>query len=247
MTIYGKLATMMNLLTTRLTLSIVFAISWPVVAVAGPITFSFTNGGLGASAEFVRSGSDLIVTLTNTGTADALVPTDILTAVYFNVAGNPALTRTSALVPITSDVFEIGSGALETPGDRVVGGEWAFLITKGISSTGLGVFGPGDRFPGANLQGPDSPGGVQFGIIPAADNLLTGNGGISGSWMIRNAAIFRLAGFSAEPDAAISNVVFQYGTALDEPQYGGNIPEPSSFVLAAIGLVCLAAWRRRRR
>ncbi len=246
---YCNFGSLMNLLTTRVALFIivVFGISCPVVAVAGPVTYSFTNGGLGASAEFVRSGSDLIVTLTNTGTADAIVPTDILTAVYFNVAGNPALTRTSAVVPITSDVFEIGTGTLETPGDRVVGGEWAFLITNGISSTGLGIFGPGDRFPGDNLQGPDSPGGVQFGIIPAADNLLTGNGGISGSWMIKNAAVFRLAGFSAEPNAAISNVVFQYGTALDEPQYGGDIPEPSSFVLAAIGLIGLVVWRRRQR
>ncbi len=242
-----NLAIVMNLLTTRLALLIFFGISYPVVTVAGPITFSFTSGGLGATAEFVRSGSDLIVTLTNTGTADALVPTDILTAVYFNVDGNPPLTRTSALVPLTSDVFEIGTGTLVTPGDRVVGGEWAFLITDGISSTGLGVFGPGDRFPGANLQGPDSPGGVQFGIIPAADNLLTGNGGISGERLIRSAVVFTLAGFSAEPDGAISNVVFQYGTALDEPQYGGDIPEPSSFVLAAIGLVGLVVWRRRRR
>lgn len=244
-----NLGNFMNLLTTRVALFLIFVagLSWPVAAVAGPITYTFTNGGLGASAEFVRSGSDLIVTLTNTGTADAIVPTDILTAVYFEVDGNPALTRTSAVVPITSDVFEIGTGTLETPGDRVVGGEWAFLITSGISSTGLGIFGPGDRFPGANLQGPDSPGGVEFGIIPAADNLLTGNGGITGSWMIRNAAVFTLAGFSAEPDAAIGNVVFQYGTALDEPQYGGDIPEPSSFVLAALGLIGLVVWRRRKR
>jgi hypothetical protein len=237
-----------NSLTTRLALLIVCVISCPVVAAAGPITYSFTSGGLGASAEFARAGSDLIVTLTNTGTADALVPTDILTAVYFNVDGNPSLTRTSALIPLTSDVFEIGTGNLVTPADRVVGGEWAYRASTGISSTGLGVFGPGDRFPGNNLQGPASPAGVQFGIVPAADNLLTGNGGISGEWLIRFAVVFRLAGFSAEPDDAINNVVFQYGTGLDEPQYGSDIPEPSSFVLAVFGLigVALLGWRRKR-
>ena len=121
-----------------------------------------------------------------------------------------------------------------------------FSSPSGISSTGLGIFGPHDRFPGNNLQGPDSPAGVQFGIIPAADNLLTGNGGLSGNWLISNRVVFRLSGFSAEPDAAISDVVFQYGTGLDEPQYGGDIPEPSSFVLAALGLVGLVVCRRRR-
>lgn len=219
----------------------------PLSVRASSISYSFTSGGLGASADFVRSGSDLIVTLMNTGTADALVPTDVLTAVYFDVAGNPALTRTSAMVPVTSEVYEIGSGTLVTPGDRVVGGEWAFLISNGISSTGLGIFGPGDLFPGSNLQGPAGPDGVQFGIIPIADNLTTGNGGISGSWMIRNTAVFTLGGFNLEPNTAISNVVFQYGTALDEPQYTGHTPEPSSFVLAGLGLIGLVVLGRRRK
>jgi hypothetical protein len=221
----------------------------PLTTRASSITYSFTSGGLGASAEFVRSGSDLIVTLANTGTADALVPTDILTAVFFDVAGNPALTRSSAMVPVTSEVYEIGSGNLHTPGDRVVGGEWAFLISNGISSTGLGIFGTGDLFPGPNLQGPAGPDGVQFGIIPITDNLSTGNGGISGSWMIRNTAVFTLGGFNLDPKTAISNVLFQYGTALDEPQYTGHAPEPSSLVLAAFGCVGLVVlgWRRRKR
>ena len=71
-------------------LTLVVAASPLTRATRSSISFSFANGGLGASAEFVRSGSDLIVTLTNTGTVDAMVPTDILTAVYFNVAGDPA-------------------------------------------------------------------------------------------------------------------------------------------------------------
>ncbi len=231
----------------RIVLFTLAVVAAPLLARASSIAYSFTSGGLGASANFARSGSDLIVTLTNTGTADVMVPTDVLTAVYFDVAGNPALTRSSAMVPVTSEVYEIGSGALVTPGDRVVGGEWAFLIANGISSTGLGIFGPGDLFPGANLQGPSSPDGVQFGIIPTADNLTTGNGGISGSWMIRNTAVFTLGGFNLEPNTAISNVVFQYGTALDEPQYTGHTPEPSSFVLAAIGLIGLVVWKGRKR
>jgi hypothetical protein len=235
----------------KIALLVLAILAGALTAQATSITYSFATGGLGASAEFDRVGSNLIVTLTNTGTADALVPTDILTAVYFDVVGNPALTRISAIVEAPNDVFEIGSGALRTPSDRVVGGEWAFLITHGISSSGLGIFGPGDRFPGANLQGPTSPDGIQFGITSANDNLSTGNGGLSGQWLIKHAVKFTLAGFTAEPNTAISDVVFQYGTALDEPQYPGetlvNIPEPSTLALAALGLVGLAMWRKRNR
>jgi len=219
-------------------------------ASAGSISFNFTSGVYSATADFARSGSNLLVTLTNTSTADATKPTDILTAVYFDIAGSPSLTRVSATVPVTSEVWEIGSGTLKTPGDRVVGGEWAYLLPPGIASTGLGVFGSGDVFPGLNLQGPASPDGVQFGITSAGDDLTTGNGGISGQWLIQNSAVFTLGGYNLEPSDTISNVVFQYGTALDEPQYAGSVvPEPSSMVLTAFGLIGLIVrgWRRRNR
>jgi len=229
--------------------------AWP--ASAASVSFSFTNGSHSATALFEKSGGNLVVTLTNTSTYDALVPVDILTGVYFNVVGDPLLTRISALVPVTSSVFEIGSGTDVTPGDRVVGGEWAYLNNlvdvppnnSGLSSVGLGVFGPGDVFPGSNLQGPASPDGVQFGITSAGDNLTTGNGGISGSYLIKNAVVLTLGNFSGEPDAKIQGARFQYGTSLDEPQYDGLTPEPSTLALAGLGTVVLAvhAARRRRR
>jgi hypothetical protein len=228
-------------------------------ALASPITYSFLSGDRAAQVEFVRSGSDLIVTLTNTSTADALVPTDILTAVFFDVSGNPLLTRTSALVPLSSSVLVGNSGADVTPGDRVVGGEWSYLNSisdppghnEGISSTGVGTFGPGNRFPGANLQGPTSPDGVQYGITSAGDNLLTGNGGLSGEHLIKNAMVFTLSGFGSEPDAVITAARFLYGTSLDEPQFEGTVgtivPEPSAIVLAAVGLASVGLIRLRKR
>jgi hypothetical protein len=228
----------------------------PLPTLAGPITFSFASGNRSANVEFARTGSDLIVTLTNTSTADALVPTDILTAVFFEVLGNPTLIRTSALVPLSSSVLVGGSGTNVTPLDRVVGGEWSYenSITEvppqneGISSTGIDIFGPGDRFPGSNLQGPDSPDGVQYGITTAGDNLLTGNGGINGQHLIKNSVVFTLGGFSGEPDAKILSASFLYGTSLDEPQFDGQVPEPASVVLAVFGVLALsgARWRHQR-
>lgn len=228
----------------------------PLPAMAGSISFGFSSGDRSANVEFARSGSDLIVTLTNTSTHDALVPTDILTAVFFNFDGNPTLTRVSALVPDDNFVLVGGTGANVTPGDRIVGGEWAYKTgisavppqNQGVSSTGIGVFGPGDLFPGANLQGPSSPDGLQYGITTAGDNLLTGNGGLSGEHLIKNSVVFTLGGFSGEPDAKILSASFLYGTSLDEPQFEGRIvPEPGSSVLLLIGAVVAGASFRHWR
>ncbi|MBI2826020.1 MAG: PEP-CTERM sorting domain-containing protein [Planctomycetia bacterium] len=205
---------------------------------------------------FTRSGSDLIVTLANKSSADATVPTDILTGVFFKLDGDPALTRTSALVAKNS-VFVSNTGVDVTPADLVVGGEWAyksglspaFDANQGISSAGLGIFGPPDLFPGSNLQDTTSPGGIEYGITRAGDNLLTGNGGLSGQHLIKNSVTFTLSGFSGEPDAKITKVFFQYGTALDEPRDPGTpdplIPEPSTFCLGALALAGMTLLRRR--
>jgi hypothetical protein len=225
-------------------------------ALAGPISFAFSNGNHSATADFVRSGDDLLVTLTNTSLFDVLESADVLTAVFFEVDGDPALARVSALLSPGSSILVGNNGADVTPADRAVGGEWSYLNgignltnhNEGISSTGVGAFGPGNRFPGANLQGPTSPNGVQYGITSAGDNLLTGNGGLSGEHLIKNSVVFMLSGFSWEPDAVITSARFLYGTSLSEPQFEGTlVPEPSAYLLAAIGAVGLLAARRRNR
>lgn len=240
--------------TTRIALLVCAALA-PLPAAAASITFNFSSGPLSASALFEKSGSNLIVTLTNTSLSDATVPTDILTAVYFQITGDPLLTRISAEVPLTSEVFDIGTGTNVTPLDRVVGGEWSYLNginpsppnNSGVSSTGVGIFGPGNLFPGPNLQGPSSPDGVQYGITSAGDNVLTGNGGISGSHLIKNAVRFTLGGWSGEPSEKITAATFQYGTSLDEPQFPGLVPEPSSMALLGCGAAGLAIYALRRR
>jgi hypothetical protein len=222
-------------------------------ALASSITYSVTSGSKSATAEFVRTGSNLVVTLTNTSTADATVLTDILTGVFFNITGDPALSRISAMLPLTSSVFVGNSNMDATPADRVVGGEWAYQHTAaappnngGVSSSGLGVFGGGDLFPGSNLQGPGSPDGVQYGLTSAGDNLLTGNGGLNGEHLIKNSVIFTLGGFNSEPDAVILGVAFQYGTDLSEPRVTGFlVPEPGSFALAISAAVIASAFCRR--
>ncbi|HBS29126.1 MAG TPA: PEP-CTERM sorting domain-containing protein [Phycisphaerales bacterium] len=230
------------------TSSIVAALCAAGPASAGTLLVTASVGSRAASVEFVASGTNLVVTLTNTSAADALVPVDILTGVFFDIAGAPVLTRSSAVVAMGSTVH---FGPTDPGG--VVGGEWAFkgaLVGApwgadfGISSAGLGLFGPGDRFPGSDLQPPPSPDGLQYGITTAGDNPATGNAAVTGGGaLIQNAVVFTVSGLPLgfDPMLAISGISFQYGTALSEPNI---VPGPAGLaLLAAAGL----GWTRRRR
>ncbi len=237
---------------------------------ATAVTLTGTGtGGRKASVTFDNveiSGTHYLqVTLTNTGHYNASKPTDILTAVFFNIQGsNPTLTRFSATLAPGSTVKDIN------PDPTVIGGEWAYKaglsvggeFTRGISSSGMGLFGTGDRFPGPNLQGPNDPDGLQYGITTLNDPDDTGsgndNGGLLGNQMARNSVVFLLGGIGAgfDPYAAFYQVRFQYGTSLTEPSFENDyrgtstrVPQPSSFALVAVGALGagLVACRRASR
>jgi hypothetical protein len=203
-------------------------------------TWTGTSGNLSASATFETSGQNLVVTLVNTSTHDVLAPGDVLTAVFFDIDPTASLTRVSAVLGTGSSVLFGGTD----PGN-VVGGEWAYdsglsgapgNAVLGISSAGFDLFGPGDRFPGNNLQGPDSPDGVQYGITSQGDNPLTGNGGITGQALIQNSVVFTLGLPANYTLQGIDNVTFQYGTALDETSIPG-VPEPTTMIAGALLLL----------
>lgn len=212
------------------------------------LTANASGGGRSAQAIFAASGNDLIVTLTNTATDDIFQPVFVLTGVFFDINGSAVtLTRTSA-------VLNAGSIVLNDPqpAGGVVGGEWAYKsglaggphgATRGISSSGLGLFGPGDLFTGPDLEPPTSPNGLEYGITTAGDNPATNNGGTN-TPLIQNSVVFTFGGLPGgfDPEARITNISFQYGTNLEEPNL--QVPAPGSACLLAMGALGL---RRRRR
>ena len=252
---------------TCLAQTLVAAMAATSLDAAAGIVFGSSSGSRAATAGFDVVGGGLEVVLSNTSLADTLVPSDVLTGVFFDITGNPALTRISAITggpTYRGTTFISGAGA-------AVGGEWAYrnslsqyAADSGISSSGLGLFGPANIFPGANLSGPASPAGTSYGLASAADIQSTGNGGVLGNELTKNSVTFLLGGLPAHFSLSnIGNVTFQYGTSLSEPHMAWNsmslvdaarapnavvnaVAEPATLGLAGVGLMALLAGRRRR-
>ncbi|MEE8170441.1 MAG: XDD4 family exosortase-dependent surface protein, partial [Phycisphaerae bacterium] len=140
----------------------------PSASLAETSVIDASLGNLSASVAFETSGTDLLITLSNTSTADVLDPAEILTAVFFNIAAAPmTLTPVSAVIGPSSTVLFGGTD----PGGGV-GGEWAFRDSLqgapggrsyGISSTSFGLFSAAYLFPGSDLERPRAPDGLQYG------------------------------------------------------------------------------------
>jgi hypothetical protein len=231
---------------------------------AAPLVYSFTSGTSAAQAIFDIVAGNLQVTLTNTSLADVRNPAEVLNAVYWS--GTEDLAVGSAILNAGSTVFYDASGqpargvaaggfGLDSNGDPITS-------DQGVSSTGLDIFGPGDLFPGDDLQSPASPNGVQYGLLSAGDNTGTGNGGITGSGgLIKNSVVFTLLDSTLLTPLSLAwiiNVWFQYGTSLDEPQFRGSctsgcpgdntpeVPLPAALPLLLGGLGGLV-WISRRQ
>lgn len=226
---------------------------------ASAFTFSGSSGSLSASADFQTSGSNLLVTLTNTSTADVLDPTDVLTGIFFNLSSGVTLKPVSAALGSGSQ-YVYGS----LPSGETLSDEWAYKsginvhgANTGISAAGLGVFGGGDVF-GSNNSGVQ---GLDYGIVSAGDTTSTGNTGVTKQPLIDNSVVFTFTGLPTGFDVskAISGVVFQYGTALDETSFAASpapapapapdakkVPEPSAMgALLLAGLAILRFGRKQ--
>jgi hypothetical protein len=206
------------------------AIAVMAIAVVGSfLTAGSAKAVLSATGDFSISGTNhLILTLTNTSQDDANVPTEILTAFFFNIALNPTLTPTSAVLGGTSIVIGDNDPVINgQPAGGVVGGEWAlgqniaalnpFGASYGVSSAGFstGAFGQ-PNFPGDDLSPPTAINGVNYGIAPAGYTAAGDVGGLTNAGgLIKNSVVFDLGTFAGSL-ADITPIAFQYGTQFGE-------------------------------
>jgi hypothetical protein len=254
----------------RYLVALLAAMTWGTAAQADQILFTASgsaNGGqpIAATALFDITGNTLTITLTNiagpnSGSDD---PGSTLTGLFWNFAGAPALSPLTATVAAGSSI--VGSCTLSQvlyncSGLTNVGGEFGYTAgpgpkgaNNGISSSGYLASGQ-PNFNGLNLDDPAAMDGVNFGII-SADSGYAPNGGLEAVPVIRDSVVFTLSGAGLTL-ASLSNVSFQYGTALSEanitgepplPPTGNPLPEPGLPALVAIGLLGMAVMRGRRR
>src|SRR5436309_13095330 len=177
-----------------------------------PVTFEGTDShGRDAWVQFSGSGGTLVINLQNKATYDAMDPTDMLTAIFFNLRAGYTLSPVSAAVAAGSTVINTLTGnANYLPSGTALGAEWAYAsslnvggLNAGTSSTGLGLFGNGNFGTGANLQGPVAVDGVQYGITTQGDIAATGNGGIKSqqsSQFIKDTVVLTLAALPTDFD-----------------------------------------------
>ncbi len=217
------------------------------------VIFSNSVGGLAATAEFDLSGTTLTLALKNVGTNNVTTSAQTLTALFFNLTGNPTVTPVSAyLNPFPgSEVIFSPTGATTLSFDGNVGGEWAFASALsgapggakyGVSAVGFGLF-DGPSFGGSNLAGtPAAVDGPDFGIVPSGVGL---NFSPPNRPFIRDSVLFTFGVPSGFSLSNIQNVTAQYGTALSDTSVV-LVPEPGTFALVLGAVAGLCLLRRRR-
>jgi hypothetical protein len=204
-------------------------------ASAVPMIFSGLSADghpVSAIADFIlNDATDTVSVKLNNTTTTTLDAGELFTGLDFTISGlTPTLTSDTG-IQRTVDA----AGAFVDTGS-------AQNLSWSVASLGSGVY-QINFTPGANdgIIGPPTA-----GSYAAANGSIKGNAGHNP--FAAEEAEFELSVPGLGPDSIVELLVFRYGTTL-QPATGTitPMPEPASLALAGIGLVAMAAQRRRRQ
>jgi hypothetical protein len=230
------------------------------------VTFTGTGYQVG-EVSYSISGSTLTITLTNTAMygTDQLAPVGVLTGVIFTLPTGVTLDATAATITpgslVQASMCDVGPCDATTTD---VSGEFGYTgslsggpagYNAGLGSSGQ-VVGDADLInPALNLDDPDSPDGINFGIVGAnflsAPNL---NPKMTTEPLISDSVKFTLTITSGTlTEDQLTNWALVFGTAWGEgtipggpPVFDRTAPDPATLLLLGGGLVLAAARFRRK-
>lgn len=214
--------------------------------------------------------NNLEIVLDNLSPRDTTDADDVLTSFYFDIwngTDRPTLSYESA----SGFVYQVNKNAkdiavyytppmppgpptgqesnllAQNPGDAT----WQFLkmdpafapqLVFGIGTVANSGLKPNGFTPA--VVGPSGNEFINFGIYRTTDGDIDPNGVLNKKYLVQNRATFNFTGVKGyTKDDIRPRAVFGLGTGPDSIVV---VPEPSTIVIAASGLV-LAAWSRRRR
>lgn len=229
------------------------------------VSFSFTQGTLSARATFEKVGGNLRITLENIAAGTVEKQENMLTGVFFNLAGVTfdAGNLTNTVAPSAAALAH-GDGPIVNPdmadlddgdgldGNGEIGGEWAYEDFQvgvhvpganfAVGSVGMDfLLGNDDLlFRGPALDAPDdSPDGINYAITPLGGLGPNPKGNAGKNPLSRGGVVITLFTSDSWNESDIGNVSFNYGTGLNP------IPAPGAVLLGMLGLSMVGRLRRR--
>jgi hypothetical protein len=231
---------------------------------------NLNDGDHVARATFDVVGNQLTIKLENLASSSS-VPSDLLTGVWFNLP-DPAILL-GGTVKLLNDAYIINPGAanlddgdgVELVGsDRFVSGEFG-IETGGevlalnsdanvvVANSGLGdLVGDDDRFAGQDLDNPESPDGMNYGIAPFGGLASDANTPLFNEPLIAGGVLITLDFTGSLSLDDITGIAFNYGTNPNFFSDGSGtdpninpIPAPGAALLAAIGFGTVGFIKRR--
>ncbi len=230
-----------------------------LAANAQAIIFNFTgNSGsngqaLAAKAEFLVSGTNVTIILTNTATAAANDGANVLGGLYFSLGGPRTFTNGNAFLTAGSNLVKKNDNSSQS--GNPLNNEWMYkapIVSTGGQSNfnnGYGIGSTGFNFStNANtfdemFHGGNASAGANddYGLVP----LLGMTAGNTSNLYIRNSATFTFNVNATFGVGDIQNVRVSYGSAGQTVINAAAVPEPGT--IAVLGLGVLAVLRKRRR